>query len=67
MKITIIQNITNIFDEDRNLLTTRSSEQYLIKADEGKQLRDTKTNTLSKQVAIKDTNKISNYVEVAED
>ena len=65
MKIKILQTISNTFSEDGTLESSYSSEQFIIRADEGKVLKNIKTGEItSSLVCLNKKEKIKNYIEV---
>lgn len=65
MKIKILQTISNTFSEDGTLEYSYSSEQFTIRADEGKVLKNIKTGEItSSLVCVNKKEKIKNYIEV---
>lgn len=65
MKVNIIQTITKILDEDRNVLSTNTVEGYVLEAAEGKALKNIKTGRIiSGQVFVYTRAKIADYIEI---
>ena len=65
MIINIIQTVTTVMDEDRNVLSTRSLERYVIIPDSGKVLKDIKTGqVIHGNVYLSQKSKIKNYIEI---
>jgi hypothetical protein len=65
MIIKILQTISNTFSEDGNLESSYSSEHFVIKAEDGKLLKNLKTGEItSSLVCLNKKDKIKNYIEV---
>lgn len=65
MKITIVQNITKIFDMERNLLSSRLNETYLLEPDEGKIIRHKESGQVYKTgICVNKERKFAEYEEL---
>lgn len=65
MRLEIHEVISNILDENRKLIRTRTSESYIIYPDEGKLLKNKKTGlTTDTFIGIGSKENLSNYEEV---
>lgn len=65
MIIKILQTISNTFSEDGTLESSYSSERFVIKAEDGKLLKNLKTGEIiSSLVCLNKKDKIKHYVEV---
>ena len=64
MTINIIQTITNVFDENHELLRTSQTEVYVIYPTEGKALKDTKENKIYKGSVSVSRSQAKHFIEV---
>jgi hypothetical protein len=65
MNVITIQKITNIFAEDNTLISTETSESYVITPDAGKILKNVKTGeSISTKICIGNKLRLKNYIEV---
>jgi hypothetical protein len=65
MKKTIIQTITNIFDENKVLKSSSTTEQYVLEAEENYVLKNIKTNKVFwSAVCLNSKAKIADYIEI---
>lgn len=65
MKINIRQNITNLLTQDRQILTTETSELYVLTPDENKNLKNIKTGEIFTGFTyVKKEEQIKNYIEI---
>ena len=61
----ILQTISNTFSEDGNLESSYSSERFVIKAEDGKLLKNLKTGEItSSLVCLNKKDKIKNYIDI---
>lgn len=68
MIIKIHEIISNIMDENRNILKTNTSEAYVLYPEEGRVLKNKQSNQLVYAYACVDNyDEISNYEEVEKD
>lgn len=67
MTKTIIQTITNILDEDGNVISSYETKMYSVKPDAGKYLLDTKTGERHYYgVCVNKQSKVKDFEEVEE-
>ena len=65
MIIKILQTISNTFSEDGNLESSYSLERFVIKAEDGKLLKNLKTGEITSSiVCLNKKDKIKNYIEI---
>ena len=65
MKIKILQTISNVFSENRNLESTSSTECYVLQAEEGKLLKHSKTGKTTRYaVCVQKKRNIADYIEI---
>ena len=64
MKINIIQTITNILDENRQMIKTSTSDNYILYPEADKAIKDTITGQIyTSSVSIGSKSKQKNYIE----
>lgn len=67
MRIQIDQNISNIMDEDRKIIRSKTSETFILFPDEGKKLRHKITGKIIEEyIALGSSDSKDNYEEVDE-
>lgn len=65
MTINIIQTITNILDEDRQLIRTATTEAYMLYPAEGKAIKNIKTGKVyTHSVNIGSIGNVKDYIEI---
>lgn len=65
MKINIRQNITNLLTQDKQILTTETSELYVLTPSENKNLKNIKTGEIFTGFTyVKKEDQIKNYIEI---
>lgn len=65
MKISIIQTITNILNEDRSINTTSTRESYVLTPADGYILKNIKTGqTVKTKICLNKKIKINDYIEI---
>lgn len=65
MKITIIQTITNVLDENKHLKSSSTVESYILEADLNKVIREISTKKiLGKRYCETKKSRLSNYEEI---
>ena len=65
MKINIIQTITNILDENRQMIKTSTSDNYILYPETGKAIKDTITGQIyTSSVSIGSKSNLKNYIEI---
>ena len=65
MIIEIVQIVTNILDENRNIKTSSTRESYVLTPETSKILKNVKTGELiSTTVCITKKNRITDYIEL---
>ena len=65
MKINIIQTITNILDENRQMIKTSTSDNYILYPEVGKVIKDTITGQIyTSSVSIGSKSNLKNYIEI---
>ena len=65
MTINIIQTITNVLDENRQLIRTVTSETYVLYPAAGKAIKDINTGKLfTSSVSIGSKGKLKDYIEI---
>ena len=68
MRLEIHEVISNILNEKRELIRTKTSESYIIYPDAGKVLRNKKNNlTIDTFVGVGSKEDISNYEEIVKE
>ena len=65
MRINIIQTITNVLNYSREVLETRTSENYIIYPAEGKAIKNIVNGTIfTSSVTVGPKSNLKNYIEV---
>ena len=65
MKINIIQTITNILDENRQMIKTSTSDNYILYPEADKVIKDTITGQIyTSSVSIGSKSNLKNYIEI---
>lgn len=65
MKIKFLQTISNVFSENMDLESTSSTEYYVLQAEEGKLLKNSKTGKTTRYaVCVDKKRKIADYIEI---
>jgi len=64
MEIKILQTVTNVLNKDRQVLSSNTSETYILYPAEGKQIRNIVTGRVyTSSVSIGSQTNIKNYIE----
>ena len=65
MRINIIQTITNVLNYSREVLETRTSENYIIYPAEGKAIKNTVNGKIfTSSVTVEPKSNLKNYIEI---
>ena len=65
MKTKIVQTIITTMQEDRTVISTSSTESYVLEADSGKVLKNITTGTITSAcVCVTKKSKLADYIEI---